>query len=58
MEKLTPRSYVTGGFDIIKPSLIDFIGKTLRKTGKTWWHDYIYTFEDIRNEFNQLCYGE
>jgi len=31
MEKLTPRSYVTGGFDIIKPSLIDFIGKTLRK---------------------------
>ena len=43
MEKLTPRSYVTGGFDIIKPSLIDFIGKTLRKTGKTWWHDYIYT---------------
>jgi hypothetical protein len=43
MEKLTPRSYVTGGFDIIKPSLIDFIGKTLRKTGKSWWYDYIYT---------------
>jgi len=43
MEKLTPRSYVTGGFDIIKPSLINFIGKTLRKTGKSWWHDYIYT---------------
>jgi len=36
MEKLTPRSYVTGGFDIIKPSLIDFIGKTLRKTGRTY----------------------
>ena len=43
MEKLSPRSYVTGGFDIIKPSLIEFIVKTLRKTGKTWWHDYIYT---------------
>jgi hypothetical protein len=43
MEKLSPRSYVTGGFDIIKPSLIEFIGRVLRKTGKTWWHDYIYT---------------
>jgi len=43
MEKLSPRSYVTGGFDIIKPSLIVFIGKSLRKTGKSWWHDYIYT---------------
>jgi len=28
---------------LIKPSLIEFIGKTLRKTGKSWWHDYIYT---------------
>jgi len=38
MEKLTPRSYVTGGFDIIKSSLIEFIDKTLRKTGKSWWY--------------------
>lgn len=43
MEKLSPRSYVTGGFDIIKPSLIEYIGGTLRKSGKTWWNDYIYT---------------
>jgi hypothetical protein len=40
MEKLSPRSYVTGGFDIIKPSLIEFIGKVLEKT---WRHYYIYT---------------
>jgi len=66
-EKLTPRSYVTGGFDIIKPSLIDFIGKTLRKTGKSWWHDYIYTklkknnnigstgtIKDLSNIFDEL----
>jgi hypothetical protein len=43
MEKLSPRSYVTGGFDIIKPSLIDYIGKILRKNNKTWWYDCIYT---------------
>ena len=68
MEKLSPRSYVTGGFDLIKPSLIEFIGKTLRKTGKSWWHDYIYTklkknnsnisitgtIKDIYNLFDEL----
>jgi hypothetical protein len=53
VEKLTPRSYVTGGFDIIKPSLIDFIAKTLRKTGKTWWHDYIYT--KLKKNNNSIC---
>ena len=42
MEKLSPRSYITGGFDIIKPLLIEFVGKTLRKRGKTWWNDYIF----------------
>jgi hypothetical protein len=52
MEKLTPRSYVTGDFDIIKPSLINFIAKTLRKTGKTWWRDYIYT--KLKNNNNSI----
>jgi len=42
MEKLSPRSYVTGGFDIIRPALIDFIGKTLRKDNKAWWNVNIY----------------
>ena len=50
MEKLSPRSYITGGFDIIKPSLIEFIGRTLRKQGKTWWHDFIYTKLKKNNE--------
>jgi len=43
MEKLSPKSYVTGGFDIIKPSLVEFIGSALIKTGKLSWHYYIYT---------------
>jgi hypothetical protein len=41
-EKLSPRSYVTGGFDILRPALIDAIGKILRRTGNSWWYDCIY----------------
>jgi len=48
LEKLSPRSYVTGGFDIIKPSIIDFIGKALRKNSKSWWFDNIHS--KLKNE--------
>ena len=51
MEKLSPRSYVTGGFDIIKPTLIAFIGKTLRKKNKAWWNENIYT--KLKEEFEK-----
>jgi hypothetical protein len=53
MEKLSPRSYVTGGFDIIKPSLIGFIGKTLRDTGKSWWFDCIFPLADPKNKIKR-----
>jgi hypothetical protein len=43
MEKLSPRSYVTGGFDILKPVLINHIGKILKNSRKSWWHDCIYS---------------
>jgi hypothetical protein len=43
MEKLSPRSYVTGGFDILKPVLINHVGKILQSSGKAWWHDCIYS---------------
>jgi hypothetical protein len=52
MEKLSPRSYVTGGFDIIKPSLIEFIGRILRKNNKSWWNDNIY--KKLRNDNNNM----
>jgi hypothetical protein len=46
-EKPTPRSYVTWGFDILRPALIDTIGKILQnqkpKTVNSWWYDCIYT---------------
>ena len=53
MEKLSPRSYVTGGFDIIKSSLIEFIGKVLRKNSKSWWYNNIYIkLKDEKTKIN------
>jgi len=43
MVQLTPRSYVFNGLEIIRDSLIPFIGKILRKNNnKSWWFVYIY----------------
>lgn len=43
MIQLTPRSYVFNGLEIIRDTLIPFIGKVLRKNdNKSWWYEYIY----------------
>jgi len=43
MIQLTPRSYVFNGLEIIRDTLIPFIGKVLRKKNrKSWWYEYIY----------------
>jgi len=43
MVLFTPHSYVFNGLEIIRDSLIPFIGKILRKNNnKSWWFVYIY----------------
>jgi hypothetical protein len=43
MVQLNPRSYVFHGLEIIRDTLIPFIGKILRReNNKSWWFEYIY----------------
>lgn len=53
MIQLTPRSYVFNGLEIIRDSLIPFIGKILRKTNnKSWWFEYIY--KELEKEYKHI----